>query len=192
MNEIIYTYLASPERPKELKRDLREHRGEITSRLDLFEVPWEDEFFGIDTHNELEIHLAFDGAIRVKGSDELKCRDRISGIQKTLGDILGELPYEETKLEEVRFERQAKAAISKVVPREILEIVRDKISPDYHPYDVSFQFKETPTGEDLKISFERTSYKEGEKTVPLRITVIASRSDICEEIFHMLENVFQR
>jgi len=192
MNEITYTYLASPQFPEKLKRDLRERRGEIASRLDLFEIPWENEFFGIDTRNGLEMRLAFDGAIRVAGSNEQKCHERISEIQKTLTDLLGSLPYEKAKLEQVKFERQAEAAISKIVPSEILEIVSKKISPDYCPYDVSYQFKEMPTGEDLKISFERTSYKKGEKTVPLRITVIASRFEICEEILRMLDKLFKQ
>jgi len=185
MELITYTYMAVPKEAESFRRDFEVHRREIASKLNVFLVPWEKEFFGID--GELTVHLKLSGEIVVSGQEEEKCMEKIRNIQKTISEIFStELPYEPPKLVKVKFEHDAEADINRIVYSGILEIVKERISEEYDVKDISFVFSGDEPKKNLRISFERTGYVKGKKTVPLKVVIVAPNRETCEIVWKAL------
>jgi len=184
--EKIYTFISVPKEPEKFLRDLEARRNDITSRLNVFFVPWKKEFFGIE--NELTIHIKYTtGEILVSGPDEDKCKEKIRFIQDTLSEIYSlHLSYEEPELLKVEYRRDAKANIQKIVYPGIMEIIKRNISPNYDIKDISFVFTGERPEKNLSISFKRIGYIRGKEDVPLHIVIAAPSLDICEIIWESL------
>jgi len=182
---ITYTYASTPTETESFRRDFEAHRREIASRLNVFPVPWEKEFFGMD--KELTIHIKFSGKIIVSGKDEERCKTKITDIQRTLSEIFSvEIPYREPTLEEVKLERDAEADISRIVYAGLLEIVKTRISEEYDVKDISFVFSGDRPERNLKVSFVRTSYVKGAERVPLKVVIVGPTKETCETVWNAL------
>jgi len=185
MSVITYKYSAVPKQPETFRRDLEVHRAEITSNLNIFLVPWEREFFGIE--GNLTMHIKLSGEILVSGPDEDGCKEKIKKIQEVISQIYAaELPYEDPKLIEVEFRHDAEADISKIVYSGVMEIVKEKISHEYDVKDISFVFAGDKPEKNLQISFERTGYIKGKERVPLQVVIIAPDRQTCEVVWKSL------
>jgi len=177
--------MATPEHADAFIRDFDARKSQISSELNVFFVPWKDEFFGTD--RDLTLQLKFSGEIVVSGKDESECKKKIENVRRELEAIYeSSLPYEEPKLVEVEFREDAEANIGKIVFPGIMEIVRKEISKEYDIKDVSFLFTSDTPKRDLQVSFERTSYVRGKENVPLRVAIVAPTKEMCEKVWQSL------
>lgn len=166
-------------------QDFDERKSEISSRLNMFPIPWKDEYFG--TEGNLTVELKLSGTILVTGLNKDACISKIEKVRKTIEDIYkSPLPYKTPELEKIEFRENAETNISKIVFPGIMDVVKEEISKEYDIKDVSFLFTSEKREQNLHISFERTSYVKGKETVPLEVFIIAPTEDICQKIWQSL------
>lgn len=166
-------------------QDFDERKSEISSRLNMFPIPWKDEYFG--TEGNLRVELKLSGTISVSGDDKKACASQIEKVRKIIEDIYKtSVPYKTPELKKVEFRENAEANISKIVFPGIMDVVKEEISKEYEIRDVSFLFTSEKPVQNLHISFERTSYMKGKEIVPLEVLIIAPTEEICLKVWKSL------
>jgi hypothetical protein len=182
-----FTFFAKPQNPDTFKRNLDQHRAQISTRLDILHIPWENRFYGVDSKKRVKVTLNFLGEIETTGEDQSICTNKIEEIVSGLREVFGEsIPYSEPELTKITIDDSIRANIESVVPKNILRVVKETLK-EYSVRDVSFGFSVEKEKKDVRIFFERPSSPTDTKSVPLRIRVMASSEPIAAEIQKQLK-----